>query len=91
MTLSEPELTAGDIDDVFASDSEDDEAQQQHRDVGHISEAEEEEDEFEAMFSGSKKKKRAQGRTREVSSDFCLSLSMLSSLTMQTDDFVQAC
>ena len=63
--LNRDRLSAGDIDDVFASDSED-EGQQQQRDTGHISEAEEEEDEFEALFQGSKKKKRGQGRTHEV-------------------------
>ena len=58
-------LVAGDIDDVFASDSED-EGQQQQPGAGYISEAEEEEDEFEAMFQGGKKKKHSKGRTHEV-------------------------
>ena len=50
-------------DDIFASDSEDEQGQQ-----GHFSEAEEEdqEDEFEAMFTTGKKRKRDKHRAQEV-------------------------
>ena len=58
---------AGEIDDIFASDSEDEAAPVARQESE--AEDEDEEDEFEAMFKTGKKRKR-QGRTAEVQPRF---------------------